>query len=317
MSESVPSSVTGFAHRRPRADSVTSFTYFQEEDESPNWSDDQVIIDEEADDAGDAKHFEESSERDPESGQTSPQRRKSSGYSQSSDDHPLLNRHDSAKTDASAMGKGARFSQKVYVVSEDLTIVFAGFTTKSIGLVLYLTICCLTLGLGYLVLRWLPRWRVWLTGTATSLRECDWVVVEVRSPSHPRQRRPTAKVNQNQWGQFDVQNVSKTSYGYAASTVFGVKDKKSTFPNYDYDDDPVLLYLRFLDYRYIRFCFHPLKDKFVLCSDWKDPTWTDVRSIRNGLDSEERHRREQVFGKNQIEIEQKSIPQLLINEVYG
>jgi cation-transporting P-type ATPase 13A2 len=70
-----------------------------------------------------------------------------------------------------------------------------------------------------------------------------------------------------------------------------------------------------LDYRYIRFCFHPLKDKFVLSNSWKDPQWTDVKTLRTGLDSDERDRREQVFGKNMIEIEQKSIPQLLVDEV--
>lgn len=73
--------------------------------------------------------------------------------------------------------------------------------------------------------------------------------------------------------------------------------------------------LRFLDYRYIRFCFHPLRDKFVLCSNWKDPKWTDVRSVRGGLDGDERYRRELVFGQNQIDIQQKSILQLLIDEV--
>ena len=73
--------------------------------------------------------------------------------------------------------------------------------------------------------------------------------------------------------------------------------------------------LRFLDYRYIRFYYHPLKDKFVLCTNWKDPSWSDVRSIRAGLDNDERYRREQVFGKNEIDIEQKSIPQLLVDEV--
>ena len=72
--------------------------------------------------------------------------------------------------------------------------------------------------------------------------------------------------------------------------------------------------LRFLDYRYIRFCFHPLEDEFVLCSNWKDSTWTDVRSIRGGLDGDERQRREQVFGHNQIDIQQKSIAQLLVDE---
>lgn len=37
--------------------------------------------------------------------------------------------------------------------------------------------------------------------------------------------------------------------------------------------------------------------------------------MRAGLDSDERYRRELVFGKNHIEIRQKSIPQLLVDEV--
>ena len=78
-----------------------------------------------------------------------------------------------------------------------------------------------------------------------------------------------------------------------------------------------MTHLRFLDYRYISFCFHPLKDKFMLCSDWKDPKWTEIKSIRAGLDSDERHKRELIFGKNQIDIQQKSIPQLLVDEVSG
>ena len=98
------------------------------------------------------------------------------------------------------------------------------------------------------------------------------------------------------------------------STVFGTPEK-SHFRVYDEDDDPVVSRLRFLDYRYIRFCFHPLKDKFVLCSNWKDPSWTDVKSIRIGLDSDERLKREQVFGRNVIDIQEKTVLQLLVDEV--
>ena len=77
----------------------------------------------------------------------------------------------------------------------------------------------------------------------------------------------------------------------------------------------MMVQLRFLDYRYVRFCFHPLKDRFVLCSNWKDPKWTNVRSVRDGLDGDEKYQREQVFGQNQIDIQQKSTLQLLIDEV--
>lgn len=118
----------------------------------------------------------------------------------------------------------------------------------------------------------------------------------------------------NQWGEFEMHDITTKQYGHSVSTVFGSAEKNQ-YTEMDEEDDPVMSTLRFLDYRYIRFCFHPLKDKFMLCSDWKHSNWTDVRSIRAGLDSDERHRREQVFGKNQIDIQQKSIPQLLVDEV--
>lgn len=97
--------------------------------------------------------------------------------------------------------------------------------------------------------------------------------------------------------------------------MFGSQGK-GVLRDYDEEDDPVMQDLRFLDYRYIRFVFHPLKDKFVLHSNFKDPTWPDVKSIRSGLDSDERHKREQVFGKNLIDIKQKPVTQLLFDEAF-
>jgi cation-transporting ATPase 13A2 len=103
-------------------------------------------------------------------------------------------------------------------------------------------------------------------------------------------------------------------YGRSLSTVFGSIEKQYAIADDD-DDDPILPELRTLDYRYIRFCFHPLKDRFVLSNGWTDPLWTDVKSIRIGIDGDEKEMREIVFGKNLIDIEQKSIPQLLVDEV--
>lgn len=103
-------------------------------------------------------------------------------------------------------------------------------------------------------------------------------------------------------------------YGRSLSTVFGASSKKYVML-YDEDDDPVLDYLQILDYRYMRFCYHPLKDRFMLCNSWKDPAWTDVKLIRAGIDGDEKEIRELVFGKNLIDIKQKTIPQLLVDEV--
>ena len=123
------------------------------------------------------------------------------------------------------------------------------------------------------------------------------------------------KIDQNQWREFSVQRVAKTPYGYPVSTVFGPREKQKFADDYDEDDDPVLSHLRFLDYRYIRLCFYPTRDRFVLVNDWKDPDWVDVKMMRVGLDSDERHRRELVFDKNHINITEKSVFQLLIDEV--
>ena len=103
-------------------------------------------------------------------------------------------------------------------------------------------------------------------------------------------------------------------YGYPVSTVFGPQEKM-IFQDDDEDDDPAMGILRFVDYRYIRLIFHPLKNKFVLNNNWKDSAWTDVKTMRTGLDNDERPKREKIFGMNLIEIQQKSIPKLLVDEV--
>lgn len=40
-----------------------------------------------------------------------------------------------------------------------------------------------------------------------------------------------------------------------------------------------------------------------------------MKTIRAGIDGDEKEKRELVFGNNLIDIQQKSIPQLLVDEV--
>merc|ERR1712093_741983 len=76
MGESVPTSVSSFAHRRGRADSTASFTYYQEDDDEPlPPSDESAIQDDESE-----LHFgEEEGSTDLESEELSAMRRSSSG----------------------------------------------------------------------------------------------------------------------------------------------------------------------------------------------------------------------------------------------
>jgi cation-transporting ATPase 13A2 len=179
MGESVPTSISSFAHRRHRADSTASFTYYQEGEEQdlthpPEY--DNAILDDESEMLFD----EDDSSVDLEAGGQHPMRRSSSGLSRASA-HDQLLRSDSGRNsgDGSDYGEAGRTSQKIYVVTEDLTIVVAGFRTSTFGFALYTTISVLTFGLGYLLLRWLPRWQVRLIGSPCPLRDCGWVVIEV------------------------------------------------------------------------------------------------------------------------------------------
>lgn len=310
VAESLPTSVSAFAHRRGRADSTASFTYFNEEEEEPQiydedgrpmYEDDGSV----AVDLDDIPFGVETIDEDEdataglENGHSHDDyssHRRSSTISRSSV-HARLLRTDSGRTDASGHGTSGRISQKLYMVNEDLTIVIAGFRTSRIGFAVYLFLCVATLGVAYLLLRWLPRWQVKLIGQPCPLHDCQWVVLE------------------NQWGEMSILPVSSQAYDRPMSTVFGAPEKLFA-QMFEEDADPILSELRVLNYRYVRLYFHPHKDKFVICSGWKDPNWTHVRTLRAGIDGDEKEQREYVFGSNLIDIEQKSTFQLLVDEVF-
>lgn len=96
---------------------------------------------------------------------------------------PLLRRHDSARTEASAFQSNRKNNQKIYLKAEDLTIALSGFTTVMFAKVTYLILCIASFGLFYLLLSWLPHWKVRLFGSPRSLRDCTWVVIEVSHSS--------------------------------------------------------------------------------------------------------------------------------------
>ena len=310
LAESVPTSVSAFSHRRFRSDSTASFQFFDEEETTPEdeaeiadgngYLDEDAVTDAGEDDRARMDDFADD-DTDLEMGRsrsTSRRRKSSVASSNGGVERPLLLRRisSSSSTGSGKRLKDGRQQQKIYILTEDLTIVIVGFKTSYIGFITYIALSVCTLGIGWLLLRWIPRWHIKLVGSPAPLREADWVIIE------------------NQWGEVITQHVKKETYGRSLSSIFGIKEKAGV-REYDEDDDPTIKELRMLDYRYIRFCYHPLKDKFLLGNTWKDPSWTEVQAVREGLDEEEKEYRELVFGKNLIDIEEKTTAQLLTDEV--
>lgn len=112
-----------------------------------------------------------------------------------------------------------------------------------------------------------------------------------------------------------IRQVSKESYGNPLSTVFEVAPLGIMRSDSDEDNDPILVHLRALEYRYLRFVYNPVDDTFQSVSGWKDSSWSSIKLMRLGLDADERDKRELVFGQNLIDVQQKSTFQLLVDEV--
>jgi cation-transporting P-type ATPase 13A2 len=58
-----------------------------------------------------------------------------------------------------------------------------------------------------------------------------------------------------------------------------------------------------------------VRGKFVLMSNWRDPSWRYIKDVKDGLEGETQEARARLFGENIIEIEEKPILRLLIDEV--
>lgn len=297
VSESVPTSQTGFAHRasfsqnpNERADSsasegLLSLRFFRSEYDDDR-DEDAMSVATDADNEEAVDDLESIAE----TASIASSRRSSSGTSRRS----LLRRTSHDSNLSGIRGPLMRTSQKVYLQEEDLFLVIAGFRTSRAKSVLYYMICILSAGIGYLVFRWLPRWNIKFTGVQCPLTECEWVVIE------------------NQWHDVSVHTIVEKPYGAYLSSLFET-GRRSEDPE---DDDPVLDTIRYMDYRYVRFVWNPASHRFILYNNYKDPAWRGTAKVcRGGLGDDSKDRRLSLFGSNLIDIAEKTIPQLLVDEV--
>lgn len=135
-------------------------------------------------------------------------------------------------------------------------------------------------------------------------------------------------------------------YPYPLSTVFpslpevlndrpsnGQPSNSPSKVNRDVESqDDILGTLQFVDYRYSRFALDPRTGLFCvirswsftvqLCKAtdllrryWRDPSWTGISSVQDGLPEAMRLQRLLLFDKNEINIQEKSVFSLLVEEV--
>ncbi|RKP32719.1 hypothetical protein METBISCDRAFT_29334 [Metschnikowia bicuspidata] len=184
--------------------------------------------------------------------------------------------------------------QRFYLAEEDIVIGIAGYVDCWWKKLVYYVLIACTCGVIYLVLRWLPKYRINLMGTPCALGVADWCVIE------------------NEYGELATVLVTRTRFGERLSSFFTISPRGKD----DQDEEVLADAVKGGNpYRYLKFFYHPLEDIFKTNSNWYDRHWLKVKNLREGMSQALHEQRSVVFGKNSIDIEQKSSLQLLVGEV--
>lgn len=106
------------------------------------------------------------------------------GQSSDDDDHTIHNHLLSTNNDIRISGlneapKDTRDQQILFLEEEDVQIHIFGYKYNKVNLLLYRIGSVLTLGLLWLVFRWVPRWYISWVGIKVPLKKAEWLVFRV------------------------------------------------------------------------------------------------------------------------------------------
>ncbi|KAG9324797.1 hypothetical protein KVV02_004670 [Mortierella alpina] len=189
--------------------------------------------------------------------------------------------------------------QHMYLEDEDIELTFTGYRFVPTWVLLYYLACLLSAGILFLLGRWMPRRYIAFVAEKCRMDLAEVVVVE------------------NEWGQLVVVPISTNYFGGSLRSIFTSEQlgRLDDDEGYAQIDASMLDDMRYFDYQYIRFIYNPVTHTFLPNSHWSDPEWTFIARCEQGLDRETHQERTKVFGLNLIDVEEKTVGQLLVHEV--
>ncbi|KAF9913042.1 hypothetical protein EC991_005910 [Linnemannia zychae] len=196
--------------------------------------------------------------------------------------------------------KHDRCQQRVYLEEEDVELIFTGYKYLKSKLYIYYILCALSFGIIFLLGRWMPRHYIAFVAQKCEMNHAEFIVV------------------QNEWGQLAMESVFTKYYGGPIDSVFSPEQMEKTEDDESYNETVItgtLHDMRYFDYQYIRFIFNPSAQAFMQNSQWKDPDWSNAANCERGIGRETHQERTMVFGHNLIDVQEKTIGQLLVQEV--
>ncbi|KDQ21478.1 hypothetical protein BOTBODRAFT_25926 [Botryobasidium botryosum FD-172 SS1] len=213
--------------------------------------------------------------------------------------------------------------QGIYLADEDTTVRFVGYEILWWKRWLWNIACVASLGVLALVGLWVPS--LWLR----------WVA---REKGFKDLDKNGLIVIETPYQDFFIHELLTLEYPYPYSSVFpppiptasssaptaqsasqtrastpSILGKAASHISRDVNDE--LVTLRAVDYRHTRFALDPKSGFFTMVRDWRDPSWTSIAVVRNGVDEGTWEQRRILFGDNAIDIAAKTTVTLLIEEV--
>ncbi|KAF9519133.1 hypothetical protein BS47DRAFT_1375107 [Hydnum rufescens UP504] len=219
--------------------------------------------------------------------------------------------------------------QSVYIVDEDMTVLFVGYEVLSWRRWAWLAGCIVSFGALGLAGLWNPRlWLRWVarevpfeslgelgSGEGIIMAETpyrDISLPRIATPNYPYSLSsifPPASPSDPASGSRPVSAVNVApSSSHRLNTV----DRSMGFLGAMPPDQ--VNGLKILDYRYVRFVLDHNTGLFEVLRDWRDPGAISVSTVCHGIDSETRKQRAILFGENIIDMPGKPVFTLLIEE---
>lgn len=135
-------------------------------------------------------------------------------------------------------------------------------------------------------------------GNRCPLGLADWCVIE------------------NEFGELQIVNIDSHRLNERLSsflTLVSSEEQGEEIPSKE--RDPIIPVVRSFCYRYIKFFYNPVEDIYRSNTNWYDLHWLNVKNTKDGVSQSLQEQRLELFDKNSIEVEEKSIMQLLVDEV--
>lgn len=187
--------------------------------------------------------------------------------------------------------------QRFYIAEEDLVLGIAGYKTSYLKMKIYQILCIFSFGLFYLLLRWLPKLKFSFIGEKVPLGKASWIIIETEH------------------GELNVIPINRQWYNRSLSTVMNIPHLDDINNHYDLNVNlnPNIPILISFEYRYLKFFYSPVEDIFKTNTNWCDFDW--LNKPKDGLTKDSYEDRFLVFNKNSLELKEKSIKNLLVDEI--